>query len=337
MELASEPYPNQAFLPTDSCRTGNINDPPVIESHAFGPFELRSGFLLLGSFEDLVRIGVGGYLQFIVDRGGIAFGTGEHGRIQIDQYAPQVGPNTSSSRITVAPVRLSIEIGTGVVEHLVMLVRPIEAGDLLDVVPLADDAVYGEAFPAHHLSHHVEYFGGLLLDTEVYHIPVEAAGKEKTAIGIFQYDIREAAVTAEGDMIVFVRFVAMDFQDQSGIQRWLGNITQYRFMIPIKLTDFLTQHDAAGDVLFVVVRHAEECQTENLFVLRQLCQQGVYHFTESSQSGRIDIIMYFIAIIHKEFTYSVNASISFSETFFSMPCLWTLNTSFMVAARPSNK
>ena len=144
-------------------------------------------------------------------------------------------------------------------------------------------------------------------------------------------------MTAEGDMIVFVRFVAMDFQDQSGIQRWLGNITQYRFMIPIKLTDFLTQHDAAGDVLFVVVRHAEECQTENLFVLRQLCQQGVYHFTESSQSGRIDIIMYFIAIIHKEFTYSVNASISFSETFFSMPCLWTLNTSFMVAARPSNK
>ena len=56
----------------------------------------------------------------------------------------------------------------------------------------------------------MEYFGGLLLDTEVYHIPVEAAGKEKTAIGIFQYDIREAAVTAEGDMIVFVRFVAMD-------------------------------------------------------------------------------------------------------------------------------
>ena len=99
-------------------------------------------------------------------------------------------------------------------------------------------------------------------------------GKEETAIGIFQYDIREAAVTAEGDMIVFVRFVAMDFQDKSGIQRWLGNITQYRFMIPIKLTDFLTQHDATGNVLFVVVRHAEECQTENLFVLRQLCQQA---------------------------------------------------------------
>lgn len=58
----------------------------------------------------------------------------------------QVGPDTGSSRITVAPVRLSIEIGTGVVEHLVMLVRPVEAGDLLDVVPLANDAVYGEAF-----------------------------------------------------------------------------------------------------------------------------------------------------------------------------------------------
>ncbi len=108
-------------------------------------------------------------------------------------------------------------------------------------------------------------------------------------------------------------------------------------MIPIELTDLLTQHDASRDVLLVVVRHTEECQTENQFVLRQLYQQGVYHFTESSQSGRIDIIMYFIAIIHKEFTYSVNASISFSETFFSMPCLWTLNTSFMVAARPSNK
>jgi len=39
----------------------------------------------------------------------------------------------------------------------------------------------------------VEYFGGLLLDTEVYHIPMEATGKEETAIGIFQYDIREAA------------------------------------------------------------------------------------------------------------------------------------------------
>ena len=108
-------------------------------------------------------------------------------------------------------------------------------------------------------------------------------------------------------------------------------------MIPVGFTDLLAQHDTTGDILLVVARHAEECQTENLFVLRQLCQQGVYHLTKGSQSGRIDIIMYFIAIIHKEFTYSVNASISFSETFFSMPCLWTLNTSFMVAARPSNK
>ena len=108
-------------------------------------------------------------------------------------------------------------------------------------------------------------------------------------------------------------------------------------MIPVELTDLLAQYDAAGDILFVVVRHAEEGQTENLLVLGQLRQQGVYHLVEGCQPGRIDIVMYFIAIIHKEFTYSVNASISFSETFFSMPCLWTLNTSFMVAARPSNR
>ena len=67
----------------------------------------------------------------------------------------------------------------------------------------------------------MEHLGRLLLDTEVYHISVETSGKEETAIGIFQHDIRETTMTAEGDMIVFVRFVAMDLQDQSGIQRRL--------------------------------------------------------------------------------------------------------------------
>src|SRR5699024_9039037 len=167
MELASESYPYQAFFSADSGRTGNVDDPTAIESHALGPFELRCRLLLLGSFEDLVRIGMGGYLQLIVDRCGVAFGAGEYGCIQVDQDTTQVGSDTGSSRITVVPVRLSIEIGAGVVEHLVMLVRPVEAGDLLDIVPLADNTVYGETFPAHYSSHHMEHLGRLLQDTEV--------------------------------------------------------------------------------------------------------------------------------------------------------------------------
>ena len=101
MELASEPYPYQAFFSADSGRTGNIDDPTAIESHALGPFELRCRLLLLGSFEDLVRIGMGSYLQLIVDRCGVAFGAGEYGCIQVDQDTTQVGSDTGSSRITV--------------------------------------------------------------------------------------------------------------------------------------------------------------------------------------------------------------------------------------------
>ena len=122
-------------------------------------------------------------------------------------------------------------------------------------------------------------------------------------------------------MIAFAGLVAMDFQDQPGIQRRLGNIAQHRLVVAVELADLLAQHDTARDILLVVGRHAEEGQAENLFVLRQLRQQGVDHFTEGSDPGCINVIMYFIAIVHKEFTYSVSASMSFSDTFFSMPCL----------------
>ena len=38
-----------------------------------------------------------------------------------------------------------------------------------------------------------------------------------------------------------------------------------------------------------------------------------------------------------EFTYSASSSASLADIFFSMPCLCTVNTSSIVAARPSNR
>ncbi|OAV64381.1 hypothetical protein Barb4_04161 [Bacteroidales bacterium Barb4] len=43
-------------------------------------------------------------------------------------------------------------------------------------------------------------------------------------------------------------------------------------------------------------------------------------------------------VFHREFTYSVRASMSLREGFaFSMPCRCVSNTSFMLAARPSKR
>ena len=268
MKLTLQPHSYQTLLATDSRSSGDIDHLTLSKCHALGTLELRSRLFAVGRLQYSFGISVGSHLQFIVDRCCITIRIREYGRIQINQYASQIRTDTRCCRITVFPGCHGIIIATGIIEYLVMLVFTVKLSDLLDIVPLADDAVDRESFLPQQLRYQLEHFFRLLLDTEINHIAMETSGKQETAAAIYQYHIRECPDMFICNMVSFIRRICMSLQYQTSVQWRLGYITQHRFMVPIVFTYLFTQHYAARNILFIIIRHAEKGQPEYLFVLR---------------------------------------------------------------------